>query len=198
MCKVILAKYKMYSTLGIFFFVLWYFICTFFSFRDVILISCHSLVLFHCKHYCAKCTVFKRMWMCIVSEPNKYNDVKSCFWVLLSILSPGLHFISLVSGKVAVMKLIAFWTLVIPNPKPRQGFNFSLILWRCTKVQMTICASSPCPPLSGLCISGTANQKRGGGLSTLDASALGCLGMKLPWSAGRWPSNTESTSFSAF
>lgn len=55
------------------------------------------------------------MWMCIVSEPNKYNDVKSYFWVLLSILSPGLQFISLVNDKVALMKLIAFWTLEIPN-----------------------------------------------------------------------------------
>lgn len=53
----------------------------FFFLMDVIWISCHSLVLIHRKHYyCAKCTVFKRMWMCIVSKPNKYNDVKSYFF----------------------------------------------------------------------------------------------------------------------
>ena len=40
--------------------------------------------------------------MCIVSEPNKYNDVKSYFSVLMNI------FISLVSVKVALMKLTAF------------------------------------------------------------------------------------------
>lgn len=60
MCKIILAKYKMYSILGVFCIVMLY-LYIFFSFLDVILISCHSLVLFHRKHYCAKCTVFKRM-----------------------------------------------------------------------------------------------------------------------------------------
>lgn len=92
MCRIVLAKYKMYSVFGGWgegggkgrLFLLWGFICTgfvFFFLMDVIWISCHSLVLFHRKHYyCAKCTVFKRMWMCIVSKPNKYNDVKSYFF----------------------------------------------------------------------------------------------------------------------
>lgn len=136
--------------------------------------------------------------MCIVSEPNKYNDVKSYFRVLLSILSPGLHFISLVSGKVALMKFIAFWTLVIPNSQTQtrfQLFSYPLKMHKCANDHMCILPlPTPVWPLH----SGTANQKCGGGLSTLDAPALGCLGMKLPWSAGRWPSSTESTSFSAF
>lgn len=82
MCRIVLAKYKMHSVGGDrgFFYCEDLFVQNFFL-MDVIWISCHSLVLFHRKHYyCAKCTVFKRMWMCIVSEPNKYNDVKSYFF----------------------------------------------------------------------------------------------------------------------
>lgn len=48
------------------------------------------------------------MWMCIVSEPNKYNDIKSYFSVPMSI------FISFV---MALRKLFAFCTLEITNSK---------------------------------------------------------------------------------
>lgn len=45
--------------------------------------------------------------MCIVSEPNKYNDVKSYFSVPVSI------FLSFVSDKVTLTKLFVFCMLEI-------------------------------------------------------------------------------------
>lgn len=56
--------------------------------------------------------------MCIVSEPNKYNDVKPYFSIPVSI------FLSFVRGKVVLMKLFAFCTLEIPKFQ-NLGFQLS-------------------------------------------------------------------------
>lgn len=155
MCKIILAKYKMYSLLGILFFLYCDALFVHFSpFLGVILISCHSLVLFHCKHYCAKCTVFKRMWMCIVSEPNKYNDVKPYFSIPVSM------FLSFVSGKVVLMKLFAFCTLEIPKFQNLDGVSaFLLFFENAQRMQITLSAYSACQSLPHLCASETAHQR---------------------------------------
>lgn len=49
--------------------------------------------------------------MCIVSEPNKYNGVKSYFWALVCV------FISSVRSRVAPLNLCALRMLEIPNSK---------------------------------------------------------------------------------
>lgn len=150
MCKIILAKYEMYSILGIFFFcIVMLYLYIFFSFLDVILISCHSLVLFHCKHYCAKCTVFKRMWMCIVSELNKYNDVKSYFSVPVSI------FISLARCKGDTNE--AFCLLYLNDSKFQNLNTVSAFFWSfedAQRIQMTVFAYFPCSSLTGRCALG--------------------------------------------
>lgn len=135
--------------------------------------------------------------MCIVSEPNKYNDVKSYFWVLLSILSPGLQFISLVNDKVALMKLIAFWTLEIPNSQTQTRLPLFSYPWKMHKDANDRMCILPLPtPVWPLHFRDCPPEAWRGPEHT--GWALGCLGVKLPWSAGRQPSNTESTSFSAF
>ena len=49
--------------------------------------------------------------MCVVSEPNKYKNVNSY------LSAPVNSFTFLVSGKVALMKLLTFCTLEIPKFK---------------------------------------------------------------------------------
>lgn len=151
----------------------------FFPFLGVILISCHSLVLFHCKHYCAKCTVFKRMWMCIVSEPNKYNDVKPYFSIPVGI------FLSFVSGKVVLMKLFALCPLEIPKfQNLDRALAFLLSFANVQRMQITLSAYSPCQSLSASLLCFWDCPPEGWTGTCVDQRWLRAVGTGLPRSAG--------------
>lgn len=89
--------------------------------------------------------------MCIVSEPNKYNDVKSYFSVPVRIFNLRYEWQSGTNE--------AFCHLYIRDskiPKPKRGFSFPFSLEDAQKLQMTIFAHSPF-----LCASGLSEGIRG-------------------------------------
>lgn len=121
MCKVILVNRNVFNFRG---FILY---CeAFFSFPDVILIPCHPSVWFHCKHYCAKCTVLKRMWMCIVPERNKYDDVKSYFSVPTRMpppLSLSFCFLCTINSKLPGWRYYGLLSRVLVHHEWRSRFS---------------------------------------------------------------------------